>query len=76
MSYLNIKNVKPEYITLIETSDAADESRLSAGKLLESGGKASDIFYLCGPAAMIDELSQSLLQEGVPPDRIRFEKWW
>ena len=63
-------------LQLIETSDSADESRLSARKLLDSGGKVSDIFYLCGPAAMIDEISHGLLRESVPSERIRFEKWW
>ncbi|CAL8397158.1 oxidoreductase NAD-binding domain-containing protein 1 isoform X1 [Gadus morhua] len=32
--------------------------------------------YLCGPPPMIEAISQSLIDLGLPKDRILFEKWW
>ncbi|KAG7275214.1 hypothetical protein CRUP_013002 [Coryphaenoides rupestris] len=32
--------------------------------------------YLCGPPPMIEAISQSLTDLGLPKDRILFEKWW
>ncbi|XP_056274975.1 oxidoreductase NAD-binding domain-containing protein 1 isoform X2 [Pseudoliparis swirei] len=32
--------------------------------------------FLCGPRTMIEALSQTLVDFGLPKDRIVFEKWW
>ena len=32
--------------------------------------------FLCGPPPMIETLSKTLLDFGLPKDRILFEKWW
>ncbi|XP_049606972.1 oxidoreductase NAD-binding domain-containing protein 1 [Syngnathus scovelli] len=32
--------------------------------------------YLCGPPPMIETFSQTLVNLGLPQDRIIFEKWW
>ncbi|XP_071385421.1 oxidoreductase NAD-binding domain-containing protein 1 isoform X1 [Centroberyx affinis] len=32
--------------------------------------------YLCGPPPMIEAISQTLMDLGLPKDRILFEKWW
>lgn len=32
--------------------------------------------FLCGPPPMIEELSKTLLDSGLPKDKILFEKWW
>ncbi|XP_019735946.1 oxidoreductase NAD-binding domain-containing protein 1 isoform X2 [Hippocampus comes] len=32
--------------------------------------------YLCGPPPMIEAISQTLVNLGLPQDRILFEKWW
>lgn len=32
--------------------------------------------YLCGPPPMIEAFSQTLMDLGLPKDRILFEKWW
>ncbi|XP_042290798.1 oxidoreductase NAD-binding domain-containing protein 1 [Thunnus maccoyii] len=32
--------------------------------------------YLCGPPPMIEAVSKTLMELGLPKDRIIFEKWW
>lgn len=32
--------------------------------------------YLCGPPPMIEAISKTLMDMGLPKDRILFEKWW
>lgn len=32
--------------------------------------------YLCGPPPMIESISKTLMDLGLPKDRILFEKWW
>ncbi|KAM9383960.1 oxidoreductase NAD-binding domain-containing protein 1 isoform 2-T2 [Pholidichthys leucotaenia] len=32
--------------------------------------------YLCGPPPMIEAISETLMDLGLPKDRILFEKWW
>uniref|UniRef100_A0A3Q1EG53 Oxidoreductase NAD-binding domain-containing protein 1 n=1 Tax=Acanthochromis polyacanthus TaxID=80966 RepID=A0A3Q1EG53_9TELE len=32
--------------------------------------------YLCGPPPMIEAISKTLMDFGLPKDRILFEKWW
>uniref|UniRef100_A0A3P8TPP8 Oxidoreductase NAD-binding domain-containing protein 1 n=1 Tax=Amphiprion percula TaxID=161767 RepID=A0A3P8TPP8_AMPPE len=32
--------------------------------------------YLCGPPPMIEAISKTLMDLGLPKDRILFEKWW
>ncbi|XP_029919985.1 oxidoreductase NAD-binding domain-containing protein 1 isoform X2 [Myripristis murdjan] len=34
------------------------------------------VCYLCGPPPMIEAISQTLVDLGLPQDRILFEKWW
>lgn len=34
------------------------------------------VSFVCGPNAMIDDLSQALLDIGLSQERIKFEKWW
>lgn len=34
------------------------------------------VCYLCGPPPMTEALSESLIELGLPKDRILFEKWW
>lgn len=33
-------------------------------------------FFICGPRSMIDSIVADLKNEGVPPERLHFEKWW
>ena len=35
----------------------------------------ADGVFLCGPGEMIDDVSQALVEDGVPADRIRFERF-
>ena len=32
--------------------------------------------YLCGPPAMIDDVTARLAELGVPKERQHFERWW
>ncbi len=32
--------------------------------------------YICGPSSMIDTVENHLLELGVKPDNIQYEKWW
>jgi len=34
------------------------------------------VYFVCGPGAMIDSTVDLLTRMGVPPERIRFERWW
>ncbi|MDO8750889.1 MAG: FAD-dependent oxidoreductase [Dehalococcoidia bacterium] len=34
------------------------------------------LFYLCGPTAMLDDISDALVGLGVTTSRIRTERWW
>jgi ferredoxin-NADP reductase len=36
----------------------------------------NSIFYICGPPSMIDTTVEQLERNGVPTERIKYEKWW
>ena len=46
--------------------------RIEAGHLLAANG-AQAYFYLCGPSAMISDLTEALSRAGVPKSRVRLE---
>lgn len=50
--------------------------RIDPPMLREIGIDRDALCYVCGPAEMIDDVSRSLVEVGVDPSRIRFEKWW
>ncbi|XP_068603395.1 oxidoreductase NAD-binding domain-containing protein 1 [Brachionichthys hirsutus] len=54
---------------------------LSRGRVTEEGLRPHvdpqrTLCFLCGPPPMIEAVSKSLMDEGLPKDRILFEKWW
>ncbi|XP_003969023.2 oxidoreductase NAD-binding domain-containing protein 1 [Takifugu rubripes] len=54
---------------------------LSRGRITEEGLRArvdpqKTLCFLCGPPPMIEQLSKTLLDSGLPKDKILFEKWW
>ena len=58
------------------TSPGDREQRLSADDIVARGAGSGGLFYLCGPAHMIDDLAASLVAKGIAQDRVRYEKWW
>lgn len=50
--------------------------RINAALLQQAGIDTNTLYYLCGPQAMVDEISELLLQLGVPAENTVFEKWW
>lgn len=50
--------------------------RITAHQLEAHVRPQSTLCYLCGPPPMIEALSHTLRDLGLPTDRILFEKWW
>ncbi|KAJ0003540.1 hypothetical protein NQD34_008638 [Periophthalmus magnuspinnatus] len=50
--------------------------RITAEHLQAHVHPQSTLCYLCGPPLMIQALSSSLKELGLPEERIHFEKWW
>ena len=42
---------------------------------LQAGGEPATAF-VCGPPAMADGAAEKLAGLGLPPERIRLERWW
>lgn len=42
---------------------------------LQEGGESATAF-VCGPPAMADSTAEKLAGLGLPPERIRLERWW
>ncbi|KAM3596462.1 uncharacterized protein V6R79_014865 [Siganus canaliculatus] len=54
---------------------------VSCGRITEEELKARvdlerTLCFLCGPPPMIEAISKTLMDFGLPKDRILFEKWW
>ncbi|XP_029938199.1 oxidoreductase NAD-binding domain-containing protein 1 isoform X2 [Salarias fasciatus] len=54
---------------------------INRGRITEEGLRAHvdpqrTLCYLCGPPPMIEAISKTLTDFGLPKDRILFEKWW
>lgn len=54
---------------------------LTRGRIMEEELRAHvkpqrTLCFLCGPPPMIEAISKTLLDIGLPKDRILFEKWW
>lgn len=50
--------------------------RIDVDKLREANLGSDSLYFLCGPPGMVEETAASLEDLGVPPARIRYEKWW
>ncbi|XP_056154673.1 oxidoreductase NAD-binding domain-containing protein 1 [Lampris incognitus] len=50
--------------------------RITAASLQPHVDPERTVCYLCGPPPMIEAVSQTLTDFGLPKDRIIFEKWW
>ena len=50
--------------------------RIDANMLSTMAIDPAALCFLCGPSAMIDDLSRTLVELGVEQSRIRYEKWW
>ncbi len=50
--------------------------RIGAARLKDAATDTEALYFVCGPSAMIDEVTLVLLDLGVPKERIRFERWW
>lgn len=53
-----------------------EKERISSSLLRKYQADFQSHFFICGPRAMIDSLSNELKEAGVPKDHIHFEKWW
>jgi NAD(P)H-flavin reductase len=49
--------------------------RIDRGTLAELVHDADTLCFVCGPAAMVDEIPRILTELGVPPEKIRIEEW-
>uniref|UniRef100_A0AAV2K2E2 Oxidoreductase NAD-binding domain-containing protein 1 n=1 Tax=Knipowitschia caucasica TaxID=637954 RepID=A0AAV2K2E2_KNICA len=59
-----------------ELEPPMSRGRISIDDLRAHVRPPSSLCYLCGPPTMIESLSVSLQELGLPPERVRFEKWW
>uniref|UniRef100_A0AAQ5ZBH5 Oxidoreductase NAD-binding domain-containing protein 1 n=1 Tax=Amphiprion ocellaris TaxID=80972 RepID=A0AAQ5ZBH5_AMPOC len=50
--------------------------RIAAEELRAHVDPQRTMCYLCGPPPMIEAISKTLMDLGLPKDRILFEKWW
>ncbi len=50
--------------------------RIGEQLLRQAGLDAHTLYYLCGPQAMVDEVSERLVALGVPAQHTIYEKWW
>ena len=50
--------------------------RISAAMMRETGIATDSLCFICGPPPMIRDVAAALAQIGVPPARIRYERWW
>ncbi|XP_014852178.1 PREDICTED: oxidoreductase NAD-binding domain-containing protein 1 isoform X1 [Poecilia mexicana] len=50
--------------------------RITAEELQANVDPQRTLCYLCGPPPMIEAVSKTLMDFGLPKDRILFEKWW
>ncbi|CAG5890746.1 unnamed protein product [Menidia menidia] len=50
--------------------------RITAEELQARVDTSRTLCFLCGPPPMIEAISQTLRDLGLPADRIIFEKWW
>jgi ferredoxin-NADP reductase len=71
----------PRLHSLITLTQAHPEwhglnGRINAALLQQAGIDGHTLYYLCGPQAMVDELSDLLLRLGVPAQHVVYEKWW
>lgn len=61
---------------IIEPKGDHARGRWSAARIRDKAGSlGSAVVYLCGPGAMIDNLSATLPIEGVQNEKLHFEKW-
>jgi ferredoxin-NADP reductase/MOSC domain-containing protein YiiM len=49
--------------------------RLTAARLADLGLPLGGDYYLCGPTAFMDDVSAALVARGVPPERVRSERF-
>jgi ferredoxin-NADP reductase len=59
---------------VVHTTGTGPENVVTPQDVLKLGGDRAT-YYLCGPRGMIDSLSAGLEGAGVPPERIRYERW-
>ncbi|KAG7500411.1 hypothetical protein JOB18_017703 [Solea senegalensis] len=61
--------------------DPHPQSSMNHGRITEAELRARvhpqrTLCYLCGPPPMIEAISKTLMDLGLPKDRIVFEQWW
>ncbi|XP_008329689.1 oxidoreductase NAD-binding domain-containing protein 1 [Cynoglossus semilaevis] len=70
------------HVTQVNTDvDPQLQSSINRGRVTEEELRTHvhperTLCYLCGPPPMIEAISKTLLNLGLPKDRILFEKWW
>jgi len=70
-------NLKLEItVTLPDQAWQGQTGRIDKQKLAALNAPHNALFYLCGPPGMVEDISASLRELGVPASRILFEKWW
>lgn len=59
-----------------EESWTGEKGRVTLDLLKKYETDFQSHFFICGPKGLIDSLTASLKESGVPAERIHFEKWW
>ena len=52
-----------------------ERGRITRGQLAPLVEDPETLCFVCGPAAMVDEVPKMLMEMGVEPKRIRVEEW-
>ncbi|MGF1599695.1 MAG: 2Fe-2S iron-sulfur cluster-binding protein [Acidimicrobiales bacterium] len=68
---IHVLSREPNQVPLFEGRIDGDKVRRLAATIIDVGG--IDQWYLCGPLTMVDELSATLAELGVPADRLHHE---
>lgn len=53
-----------------------NHGRISEAELRGHVNPQTTLCFLCGPPPMIESISQTLVELGLPSEKILFEKWW
>lgn len=72
-------NPKIEYYATV-TQEGPKENflrgRISGEMITRLGIDLESLFFICGPGEMIPDLEKTLIEMGVPQERIKYEVWW
>jgi ferredoxin-NADP reductase len=59
----------------VEEIVTSERKRITPGEILSTVRDETAVFYICGPKTLVEEMRNGLALAGVPPARIRTERW-